>query len=266
MVTLVEKERRLHEFLRNCGSVAIGFSGGVDSTYLLRAACDALGAANVVAVIADTPSLPRRELADALKLADGMGVECVIVAPTELDDPAYVANPADRCYFCKKHLFTDVGRVARERGVAVALDGNNADDAGDFRPGRRAAQELGIKSPLLEVGLTKAEIRELSAKAGLPTADKPAMACLASRIPYGSPVTAAILSEVERAEQVLQDAGFDKCRVRHHGEVARIEVPVADLARMVEEQTRVLVIEGVRAAGFKFVALELQGYRMGSFN
>lgn len=265
-MNLSEKESKLSALLQSYGSVAVGFSGGVDSTLLLKKACEALGSDKVLAVIADTPSLPRQELTEALELAAQMGVECLIIDPAELDDPTYVANPQDRCYYCKKHLFTDVARVARERGLGAALDGNNADDAGDFRPGRRAARELGIKSPLLEAGLTKAEIRELSARAGLPTADKPAMACLASRIPYGTPVTAAALGAVETAEVALKAAGFKQCRVRHHGEVARVEVPPEDLPRLIAEPTRQQLAEAIKRAGFKFVALDLQGYRMGSLN
>jgi uncharacterized protein len=264
--TLENKESRLRALLQGYGRVAVGFSGGVDSTLLLRVAVDVLGAENVLPVIADTPSLARSELAEALRLAEGMGVACRVIHPDELGDPNYAANPADRCYFCKKHLFQEVAALAAREGVAAVLDGNNADDAGDYRPGRRAAQELGIRSPLLEAGLTKAEIRALSARAGLPTADKPAMACLASRIPYGTPVTAEVLGRVERAEAALREAGFVQCRVRHHGDVARIEVPAGELARLVAPGVRERVAQGVKAAGYRFVAVDLQGYRMGSLN
>ncbi|HQA39162.1 MAG TPA: ATP-dependent sacrificial sulfur transferase LarE [Kiritimatiellia bacterium] len=263
---LADKERRLHEALRRYGRVAIGFSGGVDSTLLLRVARDVLGAEQVLAVIADTPSLPRKEFAEARALADAMGVVCAVIHPAELDDPKYAENSKDRCYFCKKHLFARIAALASERGVGVVLDGNNADDSGEYRPGRRAAAELGVQSPLLEAGLTKAEIRALSARAGLPTAEKPAMACLASRIPYGSPVTAEALGQVEHAEEALKAAGFAHCRVRHHGDVARIEVPEADLQRAVAAEERRLIVETVKAAGFRYVALDLQGYRTGSMN
>ena len=263
---LSDKERRLHEALQRYGRVAVGFSGGVDSTLLLRVARDVLGAAQVLAVIADTPSLPRVELAEAHALADVMGVTCAVVHSTELDDPRYAENSRDRCYHCKRHLFTQIGAIAAERGFDVVLDGNNADDAGDYRPGRRAAEELGVKSPLLEAGLTKAEIRALSARLGLPTADKPAMACLASRIPYGSPVTVEALGQVERAEEALKARGFAQCRVRHHGDVARIEVPDADLPRLVAAEERHQIVDAIKAAGFQYVALDLQGYRMGSLN
>jgi len=263
---LGEKERTLQALLRGYGRVAIGFSGGVDSTLLLRVALDVLGPENVLAVIADTPSMPRKEFLEALKLADTMGAACEVIDPDELSDPRYAANPADRCYFCKKHLFVGIAELAARRGFGIVLDGNNADDVGDYRPGRRAAQELGVRSPLMEAGLTKAEIRTLSAQAGLPTADKPAMACLASRIPYGTPVTAEVLRQVERAEEALRDAGFVQCRVRHHGEIARIEVAVDELPRLADSDLRELVVRRVKEAGYRFVTLDLQGYRTGSLN
>ncbi len=266
METLKGKERKLQALLRGYGRVALGFSGGVDSTLLLRAALDVLGPGNVLAAIADTPSLPRKEFAEALRLAEAMGAECVVIHPDELNDPDYVANPEDRCYFCKKHLFGGIAKAAEERGGAQVLDGSNVDDTGDFRPGRRAAGELGVKSPLMEAGLTKAEVRALSRNAGLPTADKPAMACLASRIPYGTPVTVGVLAQVERAEEVLRAAGFAQCRVRHHGEVARIEVPVADMPRLLDGSVRGPVTRDIQAAGYRYVTLDLQGYRMGSLN
>ncbi len=263
---LEEKEARLRELLRGYGRVAIGFSGGVDSTLLLRVAVDELGAAHVLAVIADTPSLPRSEFEEARRLAAGMGVEPLVIDPDELSDPAYAANSAERCYFCKKHLFQRIAEAAAAGGFNAVLDGNNADDEDDYRPGRRAAKELGVRSPLLEAGLTKAEIRRLSARLGLPTADKPAMACLASRIPYGTPVTAEALAQIERAEAALRSAGFTQCRVRHHGEVARIEIPPVELGRLVAEDARTRVVAGVKAAGYRFVTVDLQGYRMGSLN
>ena len=263
---LGEKELKLHALLRGYGRVAVGFSGGVDSTLLLKLAVGELGAGNVLAVIADTPSLPRREFAEALALARGMGVEPLVISPNELGDPRYAANPADRCYFCKRHLFKGIADAALTRGFAVVLDGNNADDAGDFRPGRRAAQELGVQSPLLAAGLTKSEVRALSAREGLPTADKPAMACLASRVPYGTPVTAEVLGQIERAEEALRAAGFVQCRVRHHGDVARIEVAVAELPRLLESALREQIVRNVREAGYRYVALDLQGYRTGSLN
>jgi len=260
------KAEALQALLKGLGRVAVGFSGGVDSTLLLRMALDTLGVGDVLAVIADTPSLPRSEHAEALRLAESMGVTPLVIQPNERDDPDYVANPPDRCYYCKKHLFDRIAEAARERGIDVVLDGNNADDEGDYRPGHRAAQELGVRSPLMEAGLTKAEIRALSARMGLPTADKPAMACLASRVPYGTPVTTEVLGRIERAETVLREAGFVQCRVRHHGEVARIEIPPEAFGRLLQDGCRERVVDRIKVAGYRFVALDLQGYRMGSMN
>ena len=266
MESLEIKEARLIEILRSYGRVAIGFSGGVDSTMLLRVALNALGRDRVLAVIADTPSIPRSELAEALRLAQEFGALCLTINPDELSDPNYAANPADRCFFCKHHLFAEIARLAKERGYTVVLDGNNADDAGDYRPGRRAARELGVKSPLLEAGMTKADIREVSRRLGLPTADKPAMACLASRIPYGTPISAEVLLQVEQAEAALKAAGFPVCRVRHHGEVARIEVAPEALPRLLDAPQREALVKQIKAAGYRYVTLDLQGYRMGSLN
>jgi len=263
---LTDKEQRLHVLLRQYGRVAVGFSGGVDSTLLLRVARDVLGPEAVMAVIADTPSMPRSEFAEACALADAMGVVRVVTDSTELADPRYAENSSDRCYYCKKHLFARVAALAAEKGFHAVLDGNNADDAGDYRPGRRASAELGVKSPLAEAGLTKEDIRVLSRRLNLSTADKPAMACLSSRIPYGSPVTVEALGQVERAEEALKAAGFKVCRVRHHGEVARIELAASALSRLLDEPLREAVVAAVKAAGFRYVTLDLQGYRMGSLN
>lgn len=260
------KEQALRAWLKARGRVAIGFSGGVDSALLLRVAVDELGAENVLAVIADTPSLPRAELADARRLAADMGVEPLIVDPNELGDPRYASNPIDRCYYCKSHLFKSVTAAAQQRGIDVALDGNNADDIGDYRPGMRAAREWGVISPLLDAGLTKQEVRELSRRAGLSTATKPAMACLASRVPYGTPVTAETLAQIEQAEAGVRAAGFPQCRVRHHGVVGRVETPPDQMGRMLDSTVRNQVVRAVKAAGYSYVALDLEGYRAGSLN
>ena len=263
---LNNKERKLLGLLRSYGRVAVGFSGGVDSTLLLCEAIEALGAANVLAVVADTPSLPRAELAEALSLAAAMGAECVTVNPDEISDPDYAANTRDRCYFCKRRLFGHIGAAAAAKGFACVIDGSNADDEGDFRPGRRAARELGVKSPLLEAGFTKAEIRLLSQRLRLPTALKPAMACLASRVPYGTPVTREVLARIERSENSLRDMGFKHCRVRHHADMARIEVPPGEIPRLMDPAVRERAVRELKAAGYVFVALDLQGYRTGSLN
>ena len=266
MQDLTLREARLRGRLHALGRVAVAFSGGVDSTLLLRLALETLGRDQVLAVLADTPSLPRSERDEALRLADRLGAPCLTVDPGELDDPVYAANPPDRCYHCKRRLFAAMIRAAAERGFTHVLDGNNADDAADTRPGRRALQELGVASPLLEAKLTKAEIRAISRRLGLPTADKPALACLASRIPYGTPVTRAILAQIERAEEVLHAAGFALCRVRHHGDVARIELAPEALPRLLDAALREQVTRELRAAGYRYVALDLQGYRTGSLN
>jgi len=260
------KEEKLFEMLRGFGRVAIGYSGGVDSAMLLAAAVRALGAANTIAIIADSPTMPHGELDDALALAKSLGAECVVVRPNEIDDPDYAANPPDRCYICKKLIFRAIAKAAAERGFTTLLDGSNTDDADDYRPGTRAAKELGVRSPLAEAGFTKAEIRETSARWNLPTAGKPAMACLATRIPFGTRVTVETLTRIDAAERALRVAGFAHCRVRHHGDVARIEVPGGDIARLASDGTREKIAEAVKAAGYKFAALDLSGYKTGSMN
>ena len=252
--------------LKSYGRVAVGFSGGVDSTFLLWAAVNALGRENVLAIIADTPTLPRREFEDARQIAERLNARVSVVTPNELDDPAYVANPPDRCYICKRRIFSVIKAEAVAKGFEVMLDGANADDRSDFRPGQRAAEELGVKSPLAETGITKCEIREWSGAGGLPTARKPAMACLATRIPFGVPVTLDALARIERAEDGLHDLGFAHCRVRHHGDTARIEVPEDDIEKMLAPDVRQQVAQTVKAAGYRFAALDLLGYRMGNLN
>ncbi|MFA4944161.1 MAG: ATP-dependent sacrificial sulfur transferase LarE [Lentisphaeria bacterium] len=260
------KLHRLQAALRSAGRAAVAFSGGVDSSFLLRVAADTLGPANVLAIIGDSPSLPRHELALARQFAAATGVECLVIFPEEMRNPRYTANPPDRCYFCKHALFTGVRQAAANRGIATILEGSNADDTGDHRPGRRAAAELGVQSPLLEAGLAKAEIRELSRHLGLPTADKPAMACLASRLPYGTPVTAASLAQVEAAESRLRDAGFRGARVRHHGDIARLELDPAEFPRLLDPNLRGELTAALKRLGWRYVSLDLQGYRTGSLN
>ena len=257
------KEELLFYVLRKYGRAAIAYSGGADSALLLAAAVRTLGRENVLAVIATSPSMPHGELDAALAPERTRGAECVVVRPGETDDPEYAANTPDRCYICKRIIFGAIAAAAAERGFTTVLDGENADDANDTRPGRRAAKEAGVRSPLADVGYTKDEIRALSAGWGLQTAQKPAMACLATRVPFGVRITPEILGRIDRAESALRAAGFGHCRVRHHGDVARIEAPPERLAEIVAEGMRERIAGEIKAAGYKFVTADLLGYKMG---
>jgi len=251
--------------LRVIGSAVVAFSSGVDSTFLLRVAHEELGD-RVVAVTARSHTFPKRELDEAAAFCRAEGVRHEVIDSEELDIPGFAENPPDRCYHCKRELFNRLLAFARENGLAAVLEGSNIDDDGDYRPGRRAIRELGIVSPLHEVGLTKAEIRELSREMGLPTSDKPSFACLASRFPYGERITAAGLARVEKAEQWLLDAGFGlrQLRVRSHGDMARIEVPPDDIPRLAARAAEIAA--AFKDLGFAYVTLDLLGYRTGSMN
>jgi pyridinium-3,5-biscarboxylic acid mononucleotide sulfurtransferase len=272
-----EKIEALRNLLRSYGSCLVAYSGGVDSVFLAYVAHEALGDRSL-AVIADSASLPRRELEEAVEIARRFGIPLRVIQTQEFSNPSYLANPANRCYFCKQELFTELAPIAKGEGFAVIAYGENASDLGDFRPGSQAAAEFAVRAPLKEAGLTKAEIRELSAMLGLPTADKAQMACLSSRIPYGEEVNPEKLRMIEAAENVLRDMGFYEVRVRHHElgvqsaeaktgkALARIELGASELPRLLAGVAFAEVASALKAIGYAHVTLDLQGYRRGSLN
>ncbi len=259
------KEARLRALVRSFERVVVAFSGGVDSALVLAIATEELGA-DAFGVTGKSASLATAELAGAVEFAGAVGATHAIVDTDELANPNYLANPANRCYYCKDELYGKLAAIARERGAYAVLDGFNVDDMGDYRPGRKAAGEHGVRSPLAECGFTKADVRELARERGLDVWEKPALACLSSRFPYGTPITLELLHQVEAAETTVHAAGIASCRVRHHGEVARIEVPSSDFARLIEPGVREAIVAGVKAAGYRYVALDLGGYVSGNLN
>jgi pyridinium-3,5-biscarboxylic acid mononucleotide sulfurtransferase len=262
---LDDQEAALSRALRDLPALIVAYSGGVDSAYLAWAATNVHGA-HALCVTADSPSYPERHRALALRIARDFGFNHEIIHTHEMSRPEYRANPANRCYYCKHELYSQLTALARDRGMPVIVDGSNADDRGDYRPGRQAAREFGVRSPLDDAGLTKAGIRELSRRAGLPTWDEPASACLSSRIPYFSEVTVEKLRVIEQAENALRDLGFRVCRVRHHDTIARIELGAEELPRAIEPDVAATIDRELRALGYAHVTIDLRGYRLGSLN
>ena len=264
-MNLQEKEQKLEGLLHELKRVLVAYSGGVDSAYLAWKAHQVLGN-NALAVTAESPSVPSHQRRMALQVAAQFGFPHEVIRTDEVENPEYRENPPNRCYFCKDELFSRLSSLARERAFACVLDGLNADDLGDYRPGRSAAEQHGVRSPLVEVGLTKEEIRELSRHAGLPTADQPASACLASRFPYGVKITDEKLRLVDRGEEALRAMGFRVFRVRHHEEMVRLEFGREDLVRALNPKMAADLTAVFKGLGYRFVTLDLEGYRSGSAN
>jgi len=260
---LEQKLNKLRAIMHECDSVLVAYSGGVDSALVMAVAHRELGE-RALACIGVSPSYPTREMRDAIKLAEQIGVPYRLVNTAEYLDANYAANPTNRCYFCKSELHDQLKKVATEEGWQMVLDGNNSSDLGDYRPGMAAARERGARSPLIEANVSKAEVRTLAHYLGLPVWDKPAMACLSSRVPHGTAITPELLRQIESAEDVLVDLGFRQFRVRHHNELARIELPAEDFPQALAQHTA--LVTGIRAAGYRFVTLDLAGFRSGSLN
>lgn len=263
--TLDGKLARMEAILRELGTVLVAYSGGIDSTLLLKVAHDTLGE-RAVGVISASESIPSEEVRAALAVAEELGIPVRRTYTTELSDPNYAANPDNRCYFCKTALFDELEVIAEREGIVHIVYGANMDDLGDHRPGAVAARERGVRAPLQEAGLDKADIRAAALRLGVPNWDKPAMACLSSRVPYGTPIDAGVLEQIWRGERFLREQGFRQLRVRHHDDIARIEVPLDDLPRLVEPETRAAIDAHFKAIGYTYVAVDLAGFKSGSMN
>ncbi len=266
MNTLRDKKTKLNEYLKSLESVAVAFSSGVDSTFLLQSAVDALGPEKVIAVTAASCSFPKRELAEASAYCEKQGIRHIVVESEELDIEGFRQNPKNRCYLCKHELFEKILKIAEENNVKAVAEGSNMDDNGDYRPGLQAVKELGIKSPLRYAELNKEEIRELSKEMDLPTWNKQSFACLSSRFVYGETISEEKLGMVDQAEQLLLDLGFTQVRVRIHGTIARIEILPSEMPKLMEDSVRTKVYENFEKYGFSYITLDLKGYRTGSMN
>jgi uncharacterized protein len=260
-----QKFTRLQDLLKEMQRVLVAYSGGVDSTFLLKVAQNVLKE-NVLAVIASSETYPEREFKEALRIAEKMGVRTRVIHTHELENPDFKNNPPERCYFCKKELFSRLKEIAEGEDIPYVCDGANFEDRLDFRPGSRAALELGVRSPLMEARLEKNEIRILSKMLNLPTWDKPAMACLSSRFPYHTPIEKEGLRRIEAAEEYIQEMGISRLRVRHHGQIARIEIDPEDFPKVMDSQVRIKIVQHLKKLGYFYVALDLTGYRTGSMN
>jgi uncharacterized protein len=259
-----QKYSHLRKIINTLQRVVVAFSGGVDSTFLLKVCVDVLGRGNVLAFTGLSPTCPEREIAEARRLSSLIGVECILTETAEMDDPRFIENNTSRCYFCKTHLFAKAWDIAHQRGFIHVVEGSNLDDMSDVRPGRKACLEQRVKSPLLDAGLTKGEIRELSEALALPTYDKPSFACLSSRVPYGTAIDTTILKRIERSEDFIQSIGIRQVRVRYHGTVARIEVHDKDFDVVMANRDK--ISDALKNYGFLYVVLDLQGYRTGNMN